>query len=676
MFHRLTNPTYFIPGGGSLPAGYDKINDPADPSVGGSGVPAFADTIKAGGPNDGTYFVAFGEDATSADANRANKALAENADFLDDAINQSFAKPTRGANVVSAGDTSTTLDGSVGGDIWVGESVSIPLDELFVVVDADDKMVLTAAGGVPITVSSIVGAGVGSGWTSVLLTINFSGTIPSGTTYRVIHSRRVNYLTAFEAHLSFGDVQSFAQNDKHIEAALRGGLNERYRRSTTAGAATVNSPGSGAAITRDGQAPSSQATSAQQDYGNAFKDPFWAQWKVEVPGAFAAVSLNGREDGGTGFLAVSGRKYTVAANEKTRPSLPAASFWSVTERSVDVATLSGAATRTRVNPADSTGASLNPDAGVSITDTSTIELATADYFWSAGSGFSEASPGYDIIRIEYTTGPKTGQFEYYQLIDFPAPFNSRRAVLRTLGGGTPQFPSGSTTTGVRFQLLKTVFHQGGGAQSHTNQVFAWSPENKLDTFTYLVPRSATDSASTVEQRPLPATFIAAAIEDDDYYNLGTPLAAPMALVWGGVTQKGTAQFFPGVGLRGDGGVNASILKHGAFGLSFGAVTGTTTWYPNQQGAQLEITFTHVSGTSDRTVALGASYLPAGGEEITVIIKATTVNPPSALTVVTWPASFQFSGTDAVPSLLANTYTKYTGVYSETHSKWFMTKTVY
>jgi hypothetical protein len=315
---------------------------------------------------------------------------------------------------------------------------------------------------------------------------------------------------------------------------------------------------------------------------------------------------------------------------------------------------------------------LNPDAGVSSTDRSTIELATADYFWSAATGFSEASPGYDVIRIEYTTGPKTGQFEYYQLNELPGP-SSRRAILRTLGGGFPLFPSGVTTTGVRFQLLKTGFHQGGGAQPHSNQVL--SANNQLDTFTVLVPRLATDVPS-VEQRPLPPLFVAAAIEDDDYYNSGSELQVPMALVWGGAGDKGTTVVGVGVGLRGDGGVNATIFRQAVTGTSVGSGVGTTTWHPGKQGAQFELTFTHVTGTATRTLALNASYLPAGGEEITIIVKATTVSPPTALTSIIWPASFSFSGGDAVPSLLANTFTKYTGVYSVTHGQWFFTKTVY
>ena len=64
-FHRLGVPSYF----GGLPGGYDYINNAI------SGTPANADGAKSGGPNAGTYFVAFGEDATSSDFNRANKAL-------------------------------------------------------------------------------------------------------------------------------------------------------------------------------------------------------------------------------------------------------------------------------------------------------------------------------------------------------------------------------------------------------------------------------------------------------------------------------------------------------------------------------------------------------------------------------------------------------------------------
>jgi hypothetical protein len=105
-FHRLTVPTYF----GGLPGGYDYINN----ALVGSSAPA--DGQKAGGPNDGTYFIAFGEDATSSNSNRPNQALAENADFLDNVVRRNLAIPAIKTIVLGAPTDRFTLTG----DIYVG----------------------------------------------------------------------------------------------------------------------------------------------------------------------------------------------------------------------------------------------------------------------------------------------------------------------------------------------------------------------------------------------------------------------------------------------------------------------------------------------------------------------------------------------------------------------------
>jgi flavin reductase (DIM6/NTAB) family NADH-FMN oxidoreductase RutF len=116
-FHRLVAPTYT----GGLPATHDFANDPASNSPPGAGVPAPADGMKSGGPNDGVYFVAFGEDATANDVNRVSKALAENTDFLDNVIHRDLATPVIVTGLASGGGISSFV---ITGDVYVGDSVS------------------------------------------------------------------------------------------------------------------------------------------------------------------------------------------------------------------------------------------------------------------------------------------------------------------------------------------------------------------------------------------------------------------------------------------------------------------------------------------------------------------------------------------------------------------------
>jgi hypothetical protein len=114
--HRFADPTYDF-GGGSFPGSlfgqaYDRINVVSGGIGAGGSAPA---EPKKPVPhvNAGTYFVAFGEDGTSANTNRGFKALAENTDFLDDVVHRDLAAP--GFQLYPSGmiRTSVVVPGSV-----------------------------------------------------------------------------------------------------------------------------------------------------------------------------------------------------------------------------------------------------------------------------------------------------------------------------------------------------------------------------------------------------------------------------------------------------------------------------------------------------------------------------------------------------------------------------------
>ncbi len=210
MLHRLTVPSYF----GGLPGGYDYINNAI------SGTPAFADGQKAGGPNAGTYFVAFGEDATSADANRANQALAQNTDFLDDLFHRDLAQVTVTANVGPTGSPTPSIT-LVGPGIFLGISVFTPLTELFQITDANDNDIEVS--GVKVRVASISGGSVGGGFSSGSVTLTLNISIPTGATYHVYYGSRTNLATLpadalFADRLGRGDSADFEDFVKQISA--------------------------------------------------------------------------------------------------------------------------------------------------------------------------------------------------------------------------------------------------------------------------------------------------------------------------------------------------------------------------------------------------------------------------------------------------------------------------
>jgi hypothetical protein len=125
-FHRLTVPTYF----GGLPAGYDYVNNAV------SGTPADANGVLTYGPNIGSYFIGFGDDATSADGNRPAQALSQNTDFLDNLLHTDLVQMVRTADQTVSGSpqTSITLTATAG-TIWLG-SGGYALQDLFHITDS------------------------------------------------------------------------------------------------------------------------------------------------------------------------------------------------------------------------------------------------------------------------------------------------------------------------------------------------------------------------------------------------------------------------------------------------------------------------------------------------------------------------------------------------------------
>jgi hypothetical protein len=99
-FHRFVDPTYFT-GGGEFPVESGTTYDLVNVTSGGTGAggSAFADAAKVGGPNVGTYFAAFGEDATSANFNRGVRAVAENTDHLDNLFHRDLALPSAATGI-------------------------------------------------------------------------------------------------------------------------------------------------------------------------------------------------------------------------------------------------------------------------------------------------------------------------------------------------------------------------------------------------------------------------------------------------------------------------------------------------------------------------------------------------------------------------------------------------
>ena len=196
-FHRFIDPTYFeavpLPGSINLNA-YDRVNVISGGVGAGGSSPA--DSAKVGGPTPGTYFVAFGEDGTSLDANRGFRALAENADLLDDLLHRDLAVPKISAQFPNvAGTASFTI---VDNAVFVGNAGTPATDAgrggLIGLVDDDGGSsqgqplhVLTGGAYQAVKVTVIAGFGTGYG-NSPLITV--SPAIPAGVAFKVVYYTR------------------------------------------------------------------------------------------------------------------------------------------------------------------------------------------------------------------------------------------------------------------------------------------------------------------------------------------------------------------------------------------------------------------------------------------------------------------------------------------------------
>lgn len=209
LFHRFGTPTYF----GGLPADYDYINNAA------GGTPAYADGAKTSGPNAGSYFVAFGEDATSADANRPAQALAQNCDFLDDTLHRDVSLPV-GTVAVTPGSAVPNLV-LTGPGIFMGLA-GATIAEMFQVTDQNDEDI--DIGGTLIVVTTAVDGGgvlIGGGFSLGNVTLTFNISIPSGQPYRIWYGERTNFATFPADGLMTTHLRSLTEIDAQVEELFR-----------------------------------------------------------------------------------------------------------------------------------------------------------------------------------------------------------------------------------------------------------------------------------------------------------------------------------------------------------------------------------------------------------------------------------------------------------------------
>lgn len=584
-FHRLAVPSYF----GGLPSGYDYINNAL------SGTPAFADSAKVGGPNEGTYFVGFGDDATSQNTNRPNKALAQNTDYLDDLLHRDLAVQVRSAVASSGGATvsSVTL---LGPGVWLGQSASaVTLSDLFHITDASDNDLIDGAGN-QVLVTAITGGSLGGGFSSGNIVLTLSPAIAAGTSYRVYYGMRSNLASLpADAFVSMR-IRSAMEIDAGTEslfAALHGhgeaynaawdstiwdltarGLDGSYRRATTGAAGAFNSAGSGATITRDGRAPTSTTNLTVRGQ----PDPYNAFW-VAREGDIGAGQYTSPM-GSIGFaalvhrLGVQGEGGSASATKYT-PSLAAfASFWLREQDPATGSPTTGAGYATRVVPKQTGKVT---DMGLAVP---TYLLSLDDpssYFYCNSGGLQETAValGYDLMQFTIAGHDVTVRITNIDTTD-----SSRRTVYVAAldGGALPYFvPSLGTdnvaVSNVTWVSTRFLVGEGGGAikRKFAPTVYGGSPWENF----FLVPALSGLASNVADTTGNWTHYLAT---QPTAYVGALPPSAPayadgVAFAWG-TFQKDMTKPNPGTWLQsgkllGDGSVAATrVVTAGAADSAF------------------------------------------------------------------------------------------------------------
>jgi hypothetical protein len=484
-FHRLTTPTYF----GGLVGGQDYLNTPSDPSVGGTGVPAIMDPKKTGGPNDGTYFVAFLEDGRSGAVNRGLKALGENTDALDDVLRTSIPVITF-ADATAAGAVATV---ALVGQIWVGETGTTNnqanRDKIVRVTDQANNDLEVSGTKIVATLihdgaaANVVGTQASGFRTNA--SVNFSPSIPNTTTYRVWYGIRDNYANIsgvnkgalFREQLRTinnvsGEVRSLLRQvhselsvnqawdaafDSTIRSLAASGLNERYRRATTQPAGFVsgdfNSAGSGAVINRDGRAVAIEADTNMLIQNVTWKDGNHALFKlgIEEPRSDGTSTISGNSGGDFGVWHESEWAPAGGSSDmRTRGKSAGPAIVELYPYDMRAASFDGDTLFTYIDASSATGTTNPEGSGSSFS----VDCGPGQYWCLTGPTRTAIRLGLDMVEITDSAG-RVRTFYIASIVSA-----TRITVIGPAGTTASPFQAG-TDAGCRLRLIQTGVSMGG-----------------------------------------------------------------------------------------------------------------------------------------------------------------------------------------------------------------------
>ena len=663
MFHRLTVPMYY----GGLIAGRDYLNTPS--LSGGSGVPSSMDGQKSGGPNDGTYLVAFGEDATSTYVNRGFQALGENTDELDDYMRRDLAITARTADVVAGGPVSSI---TIAGSVFVGAfgvaNNQAQRDALFSVLDANDNEIIVTAGTkVQVTLvhdgssNNVVGVTAG-GFRTTTTALSLNVPIPTGVTYRVYYGERSNLASLPIDAFTTIKIRGAQEVSAEVERVLRDlhstgiltdwnatwlatitslactGLDGRYRLTAyDPGPLPMDVAGAGGTITRDGPAvkiscPGYDLSTQGLAGTSTYPDPLMACLRIARAYGSTSSWYSTTVGGNVGLLQESPFHSVADANERTLNHTTGPLLLEVSPRDVLASTLGGAPVLTRIN----TGvlAFINPAAGADATSRRTLLVGTGDFLSSGGQ---TALRSTDYIELtEFYTGAVIGTYR----VD--TPLSTTTLTLKTLVEGLPVIAPAGVAVAVNARWIQPTISIGGRSREG-------SGDDQTAPHFFVAPPSPLVSTWDANAATIQAVFLSALV---DRSLPATNQVLYSAMCWGGFDTTG--EWAVKGTLFGDGGIVTeggrqvfTLVNQTTYNQGINDTGGTLQWDPFLSGSREIYTSIPPAGPCPITVALSAAsgYVETPGDVLTanVYIADGTVGPMT----ITWPSNFVFSGSDGV-----------------------------
>lgn len=556
-FHRFVDPSYYILSGEFPPdpdVDYDLINVVSGGT--GSGGSATADGQKSGGPNDGTYYLAFGEPATSNYFNRGMRALSENSDHLDNLFHRDVAAPTIAVlpvevfHIVSVTIPAGTYLGPGG---LTNDAAG--LSTLFSLTDLNDDDVIDAGTHIVpdlvdgISAAILTGAG---GFSTVPGTVTFNSTgIPISLATRLYYGARVNLATlpadalvsikvrgAQEVsypvenrfRLLHGNSEDWnAAWDSTIWDLARSGIDERYRRADFASpspapesyfSTSPNTYGSGGWYLRGGPAMTGYSQVAAGPHVDP--DPFNAIWAAKFRDTYA------QTPGSVGFVAFGKRSYKSGAQGNGNTS-GFAGFLHVVEHlgatDANEVTYITPGTACHIIRAESGGLGGGPIATVTLDD-GTNNWWTRDPSTHGGgpAGVRSAiAPGYDLVEIVWDSG-SDGVKPHSYIIE--SVVSATAITVRGRNGVVPSFPASSTASTIK--CWHSLFFISGDGSSEATVASGLSQPASSGFFSSALPKSA--FANEDLDRPYAKVFSSAVKSAEGGF---IDCADEIALAWGG-----------------------------------------------------------------------------------------------------------------------------------------------